>query len=283
MLNSFLIQAQEVENKKVLIAILARNKEHVLPLYLNCIENLDYKKKLITIYINTNNNCDHTQQVLQEWIKKNENQYQKIIFENHEISQTLTTLPHEWWNVGRCKILGMIRQASLQKAQEEKSDFYFVVDCDNFITPCTLKELIKKDKSIIAPMLRAIGSTGDRYSNFFAALGEDGGYVAHPKFDKIRDREWIGTFQVPVVHCTYLIKSEYFNKLSYVDGSDFFEFLIFSKSARNNHIDQYICNEKNFGVLLHFFDDKLTLEEEVKRVKSKEFQDLLLGELNRSL
>ena len=51
---------------KILLAILARNKEHVLPDYLNCIYNQTYNKKLITIYINTNNNCDATEQILRD-------------------------------------------------------------------------------------------------------------------------------------------------------------------------------------------------------------------------
>src|SRR3972149_7992888 len=70
------------ENKgKILLTILARNKAHVLLKYLECIDNLDYNKKLIYIYINTNNNIDNTLEILQEWSKNNQHKYAKIDFE----------------------------------------------------------------------------------------------------------------------------------------------------------------------------------------------------------
>ena len=62
-------------------------------------------------------------------------------------------------------MLGAIRNKSLQQAKEQKCDFYFVVDCDKFITPCTLKELVNKDKPIIGGALVArsycVFSVGD--------------------------------------------------------------------------------------------------------------------------
>src|ERR1700684_4488799 len=75
----------EKPDKTVLIAILARNKGHVLPHFLKCIENQDYPKSLLSIYINTNNNCDDTEQILTSWVKNNEQKYQKIIYESHAI------------------------------------------------------------------------------------------------------------------------------------------------------------------------------------------------------
>jgi hypothetical protein len=276
-LNSFLQAAETSENKTVFLTILARNKGHILPQFLNCIENLDYNKKLITVYINTNDNHDKTKEMLEDWMKKNESQYKRIIFENHTRLQTQTLRPHEW-SVEQLSVLAAIRNKSLEIAKKEKTDFYFVVDCDNFITPCTLKELIKKDKPIIAPLLKPIPLNPEsRYSNFFAAVTKDGYFANHPDYDQIRLRKVVGTFKVPVVHCTYLIKSEYLNQLSYIDESDEFEeyeFVVFSKDARKKNIDQYICNEKNFGLLLHFVDgEDFTLEEECKKVKEKNFQE----------
>ena len=43
---------------RVLLAILAKQKEPTLPLYLDCIEALDYPKASIILYIRTNNNTD---------------------------------------------------------------------------------------------------------------------------------------------------------------------------------------------------------------------------------
>lgn len=265
LLMCFDFQLMAVEGKKVLLAILARNKGHVLEKYLQCLDNLDYDKKLITVYINTNNNQDATQDILEKWVKQSQTQYGKIIFENHEVDGVASTRPHEWTS-DRFKLLGTIRNKSLQMTKANQCDYYFVVDCDNFIAPCTLKELITKDKSIIAPMLQAIPEPGDCYSNYFCAATATGYYLDHPDYIKILRRTMQGTYKVPVVHCTYLIDAKVIDKLTYVDGTQDYEFVVFSRSARNNHIDQYICNEKEFGVLLHFYKD-LTLEEEVQRVQ----------------
>src|SRR5439155_3364960 len=51
---------------RVLVAILAKQKEPALPLYLDCIEALDYPKSSIVLYIRTNNNTDRTEQILRE-------------------------------------------------------------------------------------------------------------------------------------------------------------------------------------------------------------------------
>lgn len=254
-------------SKTVLLAILAKNKAHTLPDYLKCIENLDYDKKSIVIYIRTNNNSDNTKEILANWVEKNKTLYKHIEFDPTDFSNLSSqseTKPHDWTSA-RFKRLAQIRNKSLHKAKEYKTDYYFVVDCDNFITPNTLKTLIDKDKPIIAPMLRSIPENNDVYSNYFCKIDEDGYCLADPDYFKILTYQKKGTFEEPVVHCTYLINSNVIDKLDYTDGTENHEFVIFSRSARKNNVGQYICNEENFGTLLHFLDDKISLEEEVNR------------------
>lgn len=253
-----------LEGKTVLLAVLARDKAHVLEKYLKSLDELEYDKSLISVYINTNNNQDSTKEILEKWAKQCQNQYKKVILDSHEVSDASNTRPHEW-NPERFKLLGNIRNKSLKMTKELQCDYYFVVDCDNFITPCTLKELINKDKPIIAPMLQAIPEPGDLYSNYFCAITDTGYYKDHPDYVKILKYFMTGTFKVPVVHCTYLINANVIDKLTYVDGTNDYEFVVFSRTARENNIDQYICNEKPFGTLLHFYKE-LTLDEEVQRV-----------------
>lgn len=265
-LASFLpIQAFCVGEKTVLLSILARNKEHVLPRYLKCIDALDYDKKLITVYINTNNNEDNTEKMLQRWAQKRKDLYYDIVFESHEVEDLPSARPHEW-NSTRFKVLGAIRNTSLQKAKEYNCDYYFVVDCDNFIAPSTLNVLVSKNKPIIAPLLRAIPEKGDPYSNYFYDISQDGYYKDHPDYWKILNRQNIGVFMVPVVHCTYLVKSKYIDQLSYIDETDDYEFIIFSRIARRNNVQQYICNEEEFGVLAHFHTD-VSIAEENRRLQ----------------
>lgn len=257
------------ENAKVLIAILARNKAHVLPYYLSCIENLEYNKKNISIYINTNNNVDETKNILSKWAKERENEYQSIELEIHDVKNLENENPHAW-NSKRFKALALIRNKSIQKAIDRDVDFYFVVDCDNFVAPNTLQHLILKNKPIIAPMLKSIPDFNDLYSNFFCAVSNNGYFAPHPDYCNILFEQKKGTFEVPLVHCTYLIRKDVLPQLTYIDGTQDFEFVIFAKSARNNDAPQYICNEQKFGTLLHFTDDcdKINLEEEQQRFKN---------------
>jgi len=250
------------DKKSVLLAILARNKAHFLSEYLRCIEQLDYDKKLITIYIDTNNNQDTTEEILKDWVSSHKNLYKKIIFNSHEEEALGVNRPHDWTPT-RFKVLATIRNNSMQKAKEYNCDYYFVVDCDNFIAPSTLKTLISKKKPIIAPMLVAVPEINDSYSNYFCAVSDSGYYKDHPNYLPILRRTLYGTFKVPVVHCTYLIDSRYIDKLNYIDNTEDYEFVIFSRLARKNGVGQYICNEENFGFLFHFFKD-ITLEDEAK-------------------
>ena len=204
------------ETKKVLIAILAKNnKAHFLPQYLQSIENLDYNKKLIVVYIRTNNNTDDTQKILAEWAEKHRPEYLDIIFEDEDVKNAELSDPHHW-SKDRLKLLATIRNRSLEKAKEYKTDFYFVADCDNFVLPHTLRYLIHKDKPIIAPMLRSMPRNEDPYCNYFCEIDDNGYYRGDPDYYKILNRSLLGTFKVPLVHCTYLIKTENLERLNYL-------------------------------------------------------------------
>ncbi|MBA3721546.1 MAG: FkbM family methyltransferase [Parachlamydiaceae bacterium] len=256
---------KSVDGQTVLIAILAKDKAHYLPRYLNSIENLDYNKKLITIYINTNNNTDNTKEILEEWAKSNKNKYKDIIFDAHTVKDLPSTRPHEW-TLTRFKTLGAIRYKSLIKTKECNCDYYFVIDVDNFVIPSTLKDLVDKQKPIIAPMLKAIPVPGNPYTTFFADVTDRGYFQYHPDFDLIQQRIKVGTFKVPLVHCTYLVDANYIDKLYYLDGDDDYEFVVFARSARKNNVDMYICNEKHYGTLIHVYQDQ-TLKEEIEEYK----------------
>ncbi len=257
----------EKSNKKVFLAILARNKAHYLPRFLKSVENFEYDKKKITLYINTNNNTDETLEVLQEWTNKNKGRYASVIFENHEIDKYEDSPPHVW-SPNRLRTIGLIRQRSLEFAKKSDCDFYFVIDVDNFLVPSTLKALVAKDVPIVAPLLYSIPDRNDYGSTFFYAINEWGGYQDHALYWDILNREIIGTFKVPLVHATYLVKKEYLDRVAYVDGTDQMEFMIFAQSARKNGVDQYICNEENFGVQFAFHNRLMSLDDEKSATKS---------------
>ncbi len=246
-LDTQLTSSDAAIDKTVLLAILARNKAHTLPKYLECIDKLEYNKKAITVYINTNNNSDETEKILRVWAKKNKKLYKKILFDAHSAQELKgdKTRPH-LWSPNRLKVLGGIREKSMQKAIEHKCDFYFVADCDNFLTPPSLKTLVSKNKPIIAPMLEPVPGP-QTFVNFFYGVTPEGHYKDHPLYSEIRKRSIKGTFAAPFVDCTYLIRSDEIPNLGYIDSSEDLECIIFSRIAREQGVEQYICNEMDFG------------------------------------
>lgn len=241
--------------KTVLLAILARDKEISLPRYLDCIDKLDYDKKSIVVYINTNNNTDNTQSILENWIKKHKNDYKYIDYEPHTVSK--------FSGSKKFQAIAKIYDKSLNKTLDYKCDYYFVVDCDSFIIPETLKILLSKNKPIVAPILYSIPNMYDVYSNYFAAIDENGYYRDDPLYYSIFYMNKKGTFKVPVVHSTYLVNAQYIDDLKYYDKSNDYPFIVFSKNARKNYIDQYICNDLPFGEIIHFITTP-SLEEKME-------------------
>lgn len=254
-------------NERVFIAILARNKAHCLPKYLECIERLDYDKGQIVLYINTNNNSDNTVEVLKEWMDRHRKQYSRVIFESEDCAELTGDLtgPHQW-NHLRCSVLANIRNRSLKMATENECDYYFVADCDNFIVnPYTLKELISERKPIVAPMLVCFPSN-PYYSNYWTAVDVNFWYKGDSRYHQILN--WIdrGSHKVPVVHCTYLIDCSFASSLSYWEevtdpNVNYMEFASFCRSAIRNDIDQYVCNNNFYGYI-YLPADGLTLQEE---------------------
>ena len=233
--------SQPIEH--VTIAILAKDKAHTLPLYLRCLEQQTWPAEQSYLYIRTNNNTDDTVRILREWVEKVGDRYAGIYFDDSDVAEQVQQYKQHEWNYERFKVLGAIRQASVQWAQQHQSH-YFVVDCDNFIASDTLEELLKTNLPIVAPLLK----TGDSlYSNYHAAINADGYYADCPIYNMLWNGEIKGLVQVPVVHCTYLIRHEALDKITYDDASCRYEYVIFSDSARNAGIPQYIDTRKVYG------------------------------------
>lgn len=256
----------------VTVAILARNKAHTLPDYLECVERLDYPKSRVRLDVRTNDNSDATESVLAEWVARVRSLYASVDFERSDPSEPgtpETDRPHDW-SPARLKRLGRIRQQTLEAAIERGDDYYFVVDCDNFVAPWTLSDLIAARKPIVAPMLDALPHASDLYSNFFAACDEGGYYASDPKYLPIRQRALRGTFEVPVAHCTYLVDCAELRardqSLSYSDDTERHEFVIFSESARRAGFQQYVKNDRFYGYLLHHLGaaESVSLDEEAR-------------------
>jgi len=250
----------------VFLALLVKQKEAVLPLFLESLNDWDYPKENIFIYIRTNNNTDNTKQLLEEWVKEYGDKYKGLIYNSEDVPEKVEKYDVHFWNGERFRVLGKIRQESMNQALLTDCEYYFVVDTDNFLFPETLKELVKLDLPIVAPFLRyavALGENADTpveaakreghmsryYSNYHDKVDDFGSIIAEDIYYKILNQEVKGLIECMCVHCTYLIKREYLSELTYLEQSDRWEYMVFSNSARNKGITQYIDNRTIYGVL----------------------------------
>jgi GR25 family glycosyltransferase involved in LPS biosynthesis/glycosyltransferase involved in cell wall biosynthesis len=233
---------------RVLLAILAKQKEPALPLYLDCIEALDYPKSSILLYIRTNNNTDRTEQILRDWVSRVGHLYAAVEFDASDVADRVEEFSEHEWNPTRFRVLGHIRNRSLQRARELDCEFYFVADVDNFIRRSTLRELIAVNLPIVGPLLRPI-IPQKLYSNYHADVDADGYYKHCDQYYWILNRQVRGVVEVPVIHCTYLIRADVIPELTYQDGTDRHEYAVFSDSARKAGIPQYLDNRQVYGYI----------------------------------
>src|SRR5579871_6538474 len=245
-------------DRQVLIAILAKDKQHCLPYYLDCIYNQKYPKSLIHIYIRTNNNKDRTTDILRRWLDIHGNEYASVFFDHTNVDKKVEDYkPHDW-NKTRFTILGKIRQDSITYALNQNLD-YFVVDCDNFISDITLSNMSQANLPVVGPMLDLYCHP---YSNFHLTVLETGYFKDSPEYQDVRWKRKIGIHKVDVIHCTYYIRHEYLKYVNYFDhGTERHEYVIVSNNFRKAGIDQYVDNRHDYGVLT-FQDDIDSLRKE---------------------
>lgn len=244
----------------VTIAILAKDKAAVLPLFLENIGALQYPTSRISLYVRTNNNTDNTAELLCTWLRGIQGRYAAIHYDDTDSDVPVHKYGEHEWNGERFKVLGAIRQHSMQWAMEQGSQYYYVQDVDNFVVPETLLALTSLQLPIVAPLLRKCESPGHGYANFHAAIDEHGYLADTPLYWDYWGRRCRGIIEQPVVHCTYLVHRDAIPLLSYDDGSGRYEYVIFSDSARKNGVPQYLDTRRHWGWLTMF--GKATAEQE---------------------
>ncbi|KAA3441965.1 hypothetical protein C7I87_32755 [Mesorhizobium sp. SARCC-RB16n] len=251
---------------RVLVTILAKQKEPALPLYLECIEALDYPKGSIVLYIRTNNNTDRTEHILREWVERVRHLYAAVEFDASDVADRVEQFREHEWNETRFKVLGRIRNISLGKTLEHNCDFYFVADVDNFVRPATLRELVALDLPIVAPLLRSI-SPGQYYSNYHAEVDAKGYYMQCDQYGWVLNRHVRGVIEMPLVHCTYLVRADVLTELTYDDGTSRYEYVIFADSARKARIVQYMDNRQVYGYIT-FGDGQYHVSDGIERART---------------
>ena len=232
--------------KPLVISIIIKSKGGLVPLYLESILSQTAIDENTIFYIRTNDNCDDTADVLRDWYNKWKSKW-KIYFDESSINPNLANMDLKDWNYERLKIMGKIRNESIQFAISENAD-YFTVDGDILIKPHTIETLRNLNLPVTSPMIHLLDPNPNyEYTNLHYALDENGYFQEHVDYHRIHNQEIVGIFKVPLVHCTYLIKNEYLNSVNYDDGSGRYEYVIFSDSLRRSGIDQYFDNREIYG------------------------------------
>lgn len=242
------------EPRKVFVAILAKDKEMFLPLFLKCLLQQTVDKKRIILYIRSNNNTDKTIEILKKWVAEHGAKYAQVIEEYEDVPQKVERFkPHDW-NAERFSVLAKIRQRSLQLAHEAGADYY-VIDCDNFTLPRTLEYLLEasavRPDAVIAPLLHRDPGHAKQplYSNMHAKCDSNGYWMGSWEEYAILLRQEPGLHACDVVHCTYFIPHDLLPKMSYSDGTDAYEYVIFSRTCRKKGIPQLMDNRIVYGWL----------------------------------
>lgn len=234
-------------NPTVFLAVHAKQKEPVLRLWLDNILRLEYPKHRIFLYVRANNCTDNTIPIIKEWLAVHGGEYRRVLEDYSDIDRRLESMEVHDWSEHRLDIIGKIREKSCSVAIGLGADFYYVQDVDNFVLPHTLKKLVSRNLPIVAPML--YNSAPTLYSNYHSDVDERGYHVDSQAYLEIHSRRVRGLIEVPVVHCTYLMRADVLPKVKYTDGSGRFEYVIHSENCRRLGIPQYLDNTEAYGCL----------------------------------
>ena len=242
----------------VFVAILAKQKEKMLPAWLKSLSEWDYPKDRIILYVRSNNNTDNTVQILKDWVNENAKWYRHVTEDYSDIEVAVQDFGVHEWNPTRFKALGAIRERSVELAWQADAEFYFTADVDNFILPHTLSKLVLYNQPVVAPLIRyALGKEEHKpYANYHNIASPNGYYTDNFAYYRILNGEVRGLIKCDVVHCTYLLRRDTFEHIRYVDGTDDYEYVIFSRTLRDRAITQWLDNTELYGYL--------TLDEDVE-------------------
>uniref|UniRef100_A0A1I8PJ16 Glycosyl transferase family 25 domain-containing protein n=1 Tax=Stomoxys calcitrans TaxID=35570 RepID=A0A1I8PJ16_STOCA len=276
----------------VMVALMVRNKAHILPLFLTYLEQLEYPKKRISLWIRSDHNSDNSIEILTEWLKHVDPLYHSV---NKVLNDTQQRHQNESsqfdWPTSRFHHLINMKEEALLYAQQIWADYIFYLDADVLLTEArTLKLLTSYGLPVVAPMLLSEGL----YSNFWCGMTPDYYYLRTDMYKEIYNVNQEGIFQVPMIHSAVLIKVNY-NGSAYLtfdrdnlrqqlnNGLEYAaslgeqcrmydgpvdDIIVFAISANCSKIPLFISNEVPFGYILQPLDASDTPEQDYKQLQN---------------
>ncbi|OWF49716.1 procollagen galactosyltransferase 1-like isoform X2 [Mizuhopecten yessoensis] len=258
----------EYNQPTVMIAILVRNKEHVLPWFLEYLDKLKYPKKRITLWIRSDHNKDDSVRMLKQWLAAVKDQYHSVDVQyQYDQEYADERGPCDWSNERFTNVM-KLRQAALDNARKIWADYLFMIDADVVLeNPQTLTLLMNEERAIVAPMLNA--SVGDTYSNFWGGMTDGGYYSRSDDYFDMVGRKLTGCFKVPMVHSAFLINMHHLltEKIAYNPAPENYngpydDIIIFAYSVKAAGLSMYVLNTEYFGKVMIPLDYYNTLRDE---------------------
>ena len=279
--SSYYVQSFTKHPPTILISIMARNEERVLPTFLGYIERLNYPKQRISVLFQTDHNEDKTLEVINEWVSNVNHLYHKIDvrYEAQPQAYRFTASPNTY-TVERYERLLRNRQSALEEGRKQWADYLLQVNAANLLVyPDVIEDLQNANKSIVAPMLRLF-ETEKAFSNYWADMTPGGYYKRHPIYLDIFERRIVGTFDVPMVHSTLLIdlRDKRVQHLQYYPIPEGYygetdDVLVFAWSAKRAGLRLHVCNEHPYGFIMKYEGD-MTLTE-----RHQTFTDIFIDQI----
>ncbi|XP_068970482.1 glycosyltransferase 25 family member [Bombus flavifrons] len=266
------ISGQNLKNPTVLITILVRNKAHTLPYFLTFLEQLTYPKERIHLWVCSDNNIDNSIEILSAWLKNERSKYHGVEINFDEKSNGFedeNEIAH--WSPQRFLHVINLREEALHAGRNIWADFIWMLDADVFLTnPNTLNELILKNETVVAPLLKSDGL----YSNFWAGMTSDFYYLRTEKYEPILFREIKGCFNVPMIHSAVLIDlRKHISDLLTYDPKNLNQYsgpiddiITFAVGANNSDIPLFICNDNIYGFIMVPLEEEETVTEDLQRL-----------------
>uniref|UniRef100_A0A0C9RI84 AAEL003481_0 protein n=1 Tax=Fopius arisanus TaxID=64838 RepID=A0A0C9RI84_9HYME len=269
-----------IKQPTILVAVLVRNKAHTLPYFLSLFENLNYPKERISLWIRSDNNIDNSIEILSKWLNKEGKHY-------HSINARLDSESHGFddekgtadWSNDRFTHVINLRQEALDYARESWADYIFMLDADVLLTnPNTLKILIDKQKSVVAPLLKSDGL----YSNFWAGMTQDYYYLRTERYKPIVNRIEKGCHDVPMIHSAVMVdlkkvESDYLTyepkSIDNYAGPDD-DIIAFALGANSSGISLHVCNDEIYGFIMVPLESGDPLEADIEQLTNLKLEIL---------
>lgn len=140
---------------EVLIASPIRNRDWVLPTFLQALENLNYPTNKLWFHFTLNNSEDKSKEILKEWREKTRFEKKRITIEELNFFYSGSGKERDWSSQVLANMEYM-RNTHLDKLKHLKTCTYlFSIDSDVLVHPEVLNITLLQDKKIISPVFWA--------------------------------------------------------------------------------------------------------------------------------